>query len=260
MQRAPLTAPWLPAAGGAVLGLAAGLAIYAPATWLAAAVQRATAGHVLLADARGTIWTGSARLVLAGGAGSKDAAALPGRFDWTLRPHWRGASVRLRAPCCIAGEVPLLLRPGWGRMALDVGPAQVHWPAASLAGLGTPWNTLQLEGELRLSAQTLSVEWAAQRLALAGQAELVAHNISSRLSTLRPMGSYRIILQGGSAPTLRLATLAGSLQLAGSGQWVGNRLRFQGEASAEPAREAALSNLLNIIGRRSGSRSIISIG
>jgi general secretion pathway protein N len=95
---------------------------------------------------------------------------------------------------------------------------------------------------------------------MAGGAELVARNMSSRLSTLRPMGSYRITLLGGTVPSLRLDTLEGSLQLAGSGQWVGRRLRFQGEASAAPEREAALANLLNIIGRRTGPRSIITIG
>ena len=37
-------------------------------------------------------------------------------------------------------------------------------------------------------------------------------------------------------------------------------VRFAGEASAAPEREAALSNLLNIIGRRNGARSIITVG
>jgi general secretion pathway protein N len=74
------------------------------------------------------------------------------------------------------------------------------------------------------------------------------------------MGSYRINLQGGATPTLRLDTIDGSLRLSGSGQWVGRRLRFTGEATAAPEREAALSNLLNIIGRRNGPRSIITIG
>ncbi len=95
---------------------------------------------------------------------------------------------------------------------------------------------------------------------IAGRAELTAQRVSSRLSTLRPMGSYRLALQGGDVPTLTLSTLEGHLQLSGSGQWVGNRLRFAGEASAAPEREAALSNLLNIIGRRSGARSIITVG
>ena len=74
------------------------------------------------------------------------------------------------------------------------------------------------------------------------------------------MGSYRLLLQGGSTPTLELTTLGGALQMHGSGQWVGQRLRFEGEARAAPEREAALSNLLNIIGRRQGARSLITLG
>jgi len=84
--------------------------------------------------------------------------------------------------------------------------------------------------------------------------------MASRLSPLRPMGSYRLTLSGGVAPTLRLDTLEGDLRLTGSGQWVGSRLRFNGEASAPPEREAALANLLNLIGQRRGPRSLITIG
>ena len=40
----------------------------------------------------------------------------------------------------------------------------------------------------------------------------------------------------------------------------GHCAHFTGEASAAPDREAALSNLLNIIGRRQGVRSIITVG
>jgi general secretion pathway protein N len=74
------------------------------------------------------------------------------------------------------------------------------------------------------------------------------------------MGSYRFSLTGGTPVTLALTTLQGSLQISGSGQWVGGQLRFNGEASAAPEHQAALSNLLNIIGRRNGARSIIKVG
>ena len=252
--------PWSWAAAGGVLGMLVALAVFAPARWLAAAVQQATQGRVLLADARGTVWGGSAQLVLTGGPGSTDAAALPGRFTWQLHPRWNGAAAAVRAECCMARPVPLRLRVRPSGAALDVGDSESRWPAALTSGLGTPWNTMQFEGDLSLKTQGLSVEWSAGRPAIAGRAELVALRVTSRLSTLRPMGSYRITLQGGAPATLRLETLEGSLRLAGNGQWVGSRLRFRGEASAAPEREAALANLLNIIGRRSGSRSIISIG
>jgi general secretion pathway protein N len=119
---------------------------------------------------------------------------------------------------------------------------------------------LQFDGDLLLMTHELSVEWVQGRLAIAGRAELTAQRVSSRLSTLRPMGSYRITVLGGTPPTLQLETLEGSLQLSGSGQWVGSRMHFSGAASAAPEHEGALSNLLNIIGRRSGARSIITIG
>lgn len=259
-QRVVREVPWSWAAAGGLLGILAALVTFAPARWLAAAVQQASQGQVLLADARGTVWGGSAQLVLTGGPGSTDAAALPGRITWNLQPRWNGAAAAVRAECCMAQAMPLRMRLHWGGAAVDVGDGESHWPAAVTAGLGTPWNTLQFDGELSLKTQGLSVEWSAGRPVIAGRAELVALRVTSRLSTLRPMGSYRITLQGDGPATLRLETLDGSLRLAGSGQWVGSRLRFRGEASAAPEREAALANLLNIIGRRSGSRSIISIG
>lgn len=252
--------PWGWAAGGALLGLVIAIALFAPARWLAQAVARASRGQVLLADARGTVWNGSARLVLTGGAGSTDAATLPGRLAWQVRPALAGADARVRADCCMERPLALRARWHWGGAAVQIDDSVSEWPAAVTAGLGTPWNTLQFDGDLRLSTQGLSVEWSAGRPAIAGRAELVALRVASRLSTLRPMGSYRITLQGGTPATLRLDTLEGSLQLSGSGQWVGSRLHFRGEASAAPDRESALANLLNIIGRRNGPRSIISIG
>ena len=253
-------APWGWAVGGLLLGALLALALFAPARWLAGAVQRASAGQVLLADARGTVWNGTARLVLTGGEGSNDAAALPGRVQWQLRPAFNGIAARIGADCCTATPLQLRVALGLGKARVNVADGVSMWPAALLVGLGTPWNTLQLDGELGLSTQGLSVEWSEGRLALAGRAELAAARISSRLSTLRPMGSYRITLTGGATSTLELATLEGSLQLSGTGRWVGSRLRFEGVASAAPEREAALANLLNIIGRRSGARSIITIG
>ncbi|MFN9212289.1 MAG: type II secretion system protein N, partial [Betaproteobacteria bacterium] len=59
--------------GFAAVALAAVLAtvlVVAPAQWVAAAVDRASDGHLLLADARGTLWRGDATLVVAAGRGN----------------------------------------------------------------------------------------------------------------------------------------------------------------------------------------------
>jgi len=245
---------------GLLLGTLAALTTFAPARWLASSLASATGGRLVLDDPRGTVWSGSARLVLTGGTASQDRSALPGRMQWQLRPAWSGLRAQLSATCCTPAPLVLQAQPRWKGARITLADGQSQWPAAVLAGLGTPWNTLQPQGQLALQTQGLQADWAAGRLVLAGQARLDALAISSRLSTLRPMGSYRLTLQGGAAPTLALQTLQGDLQLSGSGQWVGQRLRFTGEASAAPEREGALSNLLNIIGRRNGARSLISLG
>ncbi len=252
---------WGWALAGALLGGLPALALFAPAQWLASGVARASSGQVRLAQARGTVWNGSAQLVLTGGHSSQDASALPGRLDWQLRPTWSGGVRALvHATCCTPAPLRLHLQPRWGGARLRVADGSSQWPAALLTGLGTPWNTLQLQGQLALQTLGLNAEWASGRMLLAGQLQLDALAVSTRLSTLKPMGSYRLLLQGGSAPTLQLTTLDGALQMHGSGQWVGQRLRFEGEATAAPEREAALSNLLNIIGRRRGARSLITLG
>ncbi len=253
-------APWRWAGAGLLVGLALALILFAPARWLAARVSAATDGQVLLQDARGTVWNGSAQLVLTGGAGSSDAAALPSRVQWRLRPAPGGVHAVLSTECCTPQPLALDWRLGWNSRSLRVSDGRSQWPASLLTGLGTPWNTLQLEGELALRTESLLLQWAQGRLSVAGQAELTAERMASRLTTLRPMGSYRLVLSGGDVPTLQLSTLDGPLRLSGTGQWVASRLRFSGEASAAPEREAALANLLNIIGRRNGARSIITLG
>lgn len=253
--------PWGWALAGTVLGACTALVFGLPAQWLAAGLERASSGHVQLVAVRGSVWNGSAQLLLTGGTDSQSAAALPGRLHWRARPTWQGLSADLLADCCTgATPVKLQVRPRWGGAELAIGDSQSRWPAGVLAGLGTPWNTLQLQGQLALKTEGFTAQSVRGRLALGGSANLEALAVSSRLSTLRPMGSYRLVLAGGEVPTLQLSTISGALQLSGNGQWVGQRLRFSGEAQAAPGREPALSNLLNIIGRRSGARSLISLG
>jgi general secretion pathway protein N len=136
-----------------------------------------------------------------------------------------------------------------------------------LSGLGAPWNTLQPEGNLNLVTEQLQLQAWPGRIDMQGRMVLTAENMSSKLSTLRPMGTYQVSLgklgndsTSATSPALALTTLSGSLLLSGQGQWQNNRLQFRGEASAVPEHAAALSNLLNIIGRRQGARSLLSLG
>ncbi|MDQ3058019.1 MAG: type II secretion system protein N [Pseudomonadota bacterium] len=255
------TSPWRWALAGTLAGLVLASVLFAPARWLATLVQQASGERIMLLAPQGSIWQGSAQLVLSGGSGSRNAMALPGALAWRLRPAWNGARLELNAPCCIRQPLTLRATPaGWGGVHLALSDGQSQWPASLLAGLGTPWNTVQAQGQLAASTQGFSLQWQQGRLSLAGRLQIDATQISSRLSTLQPMGSYRLTLQGGATSTLALDTLEGSLQLSGQGQWAGQRLHFDGAASAAPESVEALSNLLNIIGRRNGARAIIKVG
>lgn len=256
----PLPCPGRWAFFGAAAGALFALVLFAPARWLAAAIHDATGQQLVLADPRGTVWRGSARLTLTGGAGSRDMTALPERVQWTLSPGFTGLHMSVLAECCTPRAAQLHVVPHLSGWQVDVADTQVDWPASLLSGLGTPWNTLQPTGQLSLQSRALSAQWISGRLLLSGNAVLNARNIASPLSTLQPLGSYRVRLQGGPTISATLETLEGGLLLKGSGQWVGARLHFLGEASAAPEREAALANLLNIVGTRNGSRSIITIG
>ncbi|MFN4264621.1 MAG: type II secretion system protein N [Aquabacterium sp.] len=260
---------------GAALGALVGLILFAPASWLAQGVVNLTGGRLLLAESQGTIWNGDAVVILTGGPGSRDARALPGRLGWRIKPHGLGVRVALQQDCCMPVPVLLDVKAGWGRVRTELklmpsgaeaepvamGPVG-RWPAAWLGGLGTPWNTLQLGGLLRMNSSNLAFEWVQGRLRVEGQMDLTLDNVTSPITTLERLGSYRMDVYADpeGQVALQLSTLEGSLLLTGQGAIGAGGTRFRGQATAVEADRGALDNLLNIIGRRTGPVSVISIG
>lgn len=257
-------------AWGAAIGTLIGVLAHAPAAWLAGQIERQTAGRLVLADAQGTVWRGDAVLVLTGGSGSRDARVLPGRLGWQLRlGGWGALRLSLQQDCCLPEPLTVRIQPGWGHLDLALSggtpDAEVRgvWPAAWLAGLGTPWNTLDLSGTFQLQGRGLGARWSASAVQMRGQADLVFVQLGSRLTTLDALGSYRLSLSaqpGQSGMDISLQTEQGALRLQGQGSLGPAGLRFRGEARASDAEREALNNLLNIIGRRQGELSVISIG
>lgn len=93
-----------------------------------------------------------------------------------------------------------------------------------------------------------------------GLTRLEALAVSSRLSPLKPLGGYRLDVEGGDNARMNLSTLNGDLQLVVKAGGSDRVCISMAKLLPAPSREAALSNLLNILGRRQGTRSIITFG
>lgn len=85
-----------------------------------------------------------------------------------------------------------------------------------------------------------------------GIAEVLWRDAASNFSVVRPLGDYRLSLEGQSA--LRLETTRGDLRLTGRGTLdsVNGLVRFTGLANAQ-GRVADLSELLKLIGPGPGA-------
>ena len=157
---------WAWAWVGASLGGLLALGFWAPAHWLAKGVSQASQTQVTLLNPRGTVWDGTAQLALTGGSGSSDTVALPGRVEWKIRPSWGKLRLSILATCCTPDALQLEVQAHGLRAAtLSLADQQSTWPSSLLVGLGTPWNTLQLQGKLQLHTTGLSLDLSPEKAA-----------------------------------------------------------------------------------------------
>ena len=259
---------------GALTGLLVGLVLQAPASWLSEAIATASHQRMLLLNPQGTIWQGSADWALNDGSAAGQSSTglpsrLPSRLQWQISPHVElqnfaiGFKLAITTACCTPSAWQIFVSPNWHGVRVSSNDHVSQWPATWLIGLGAPWNTIQAEGQLQLQTKQLQwqLPWSKTTEAkLTGQMELQWQQFSTRLSTLRPLGNYRVLVKGGDTMQLQLDTLEGSLQMKGHGEWLQGRLRFRGEAQAQTDAETALSNLLNVLGQRRGNISFMEIG
>ncbi|AVR98878.1 type II secretion system protein N [Pseudoduganella armeniaca] len=236
------------------------LLVFFPAAWVAVLVERQTDGRLTLGDAQGTLWHGSA---FVGGAASSSAAVtplLPGRFTWQLSPLSLLGSVRMELSNPEALTQPVLFTGSWRQWQLS--PAVLRLPADGLSGLGAPLNTLALSGRLQLAWTSLQLALVQRNVAVEGRTTLQMQDVSSRLTSIRPLGSYQLALDWhGQQAGVDLSTTKGPLLLSGTGQLHNGRLQFSGQAEAAKGYEETLGNLLNLLGQRRmvGGKNIIAL-
>ena len=252
---------WLVAAAGGALATLVTAATLAPAQWAAQMVQKVSGDHVELAEADGTIWNGSALLVLASGGGQA-RSTLPDRLSWHLSP-WPllvgTFDLTLRHPSALMAPVRISAYLD-GR--LQLGAATLRLPAAMLAGLGAPLNTVRPGGTISLHTDGVEVARGQCHGSVTAEWEYA----SSALTPVAPIGHYMLQTSGSYPGTrLQLQTISGPLELAGSGTISeGGRLSFQGiarpEPTADPWTKSQLTGLISLLGRRDGDAAILSLG
>ena len=242
MRRLRAALPWL------LVGvLSSGVVLLArlPAAWIAPQFARATQGHVNLVDPEGSLWHGSATLMLAAGRDASGATLLPGRIVWRTA-FWPLFVARVRMEMLQTEAMPEAVTVEASPRGANVSAGAIAVPASLLAGLGAPFNTLDLGGNVRL-------EWSPWRMFgtdAFGRLTVSLADMSSRVSLVKPLGSYQVVLQAqGAASTLDLSTSKGPLTLTGHGTFSRASVSFQGTASAAPDQRDNLAGLLNLLGR-----------
>lgn len=256
----------------ALIGLATAVATavwFAPAALVDVALNNATSGRLRLANAGGTFWQGSGRLVLADTLANVNTSnertddgtvvqglVLPGDIQWTISrlPLFIGM---LEASLRLDGMVaPLRLN---GRIDELRGSAgSLNLASIELSRLGSPWNTIRPSGLISLRWNDFTIK----RTLFEGKMTIEIRDASSVMTPVQPLGSYQVDIESsGAKADLKLVTLAGPLNLTGAGIWTSQRgVSFSAEANADPSERERLQAFLAMVGRRQGDKVIIKIG
>ena len=100
------------------------------------------------------------------------------------------------------------------------------------------------------------------RVAVTGRTVLAMTDMGSRMSPVKPLGSYEMKMDWhGQEAALTLQTTRGALLLSGNGSLRNGRLQFSGQAEAATGYEEQLANLLNLLGQRKANsdKNIIAL-
>ncbi|MBE0613913.1 MAG: type II secretion system protein N [Burkholderiales bacterium] len=232
--------------GLGLVAYALGLIATAPATLIDARLDRASAGGLRLAEAHGTLWSGTGQIEI------RDASRDTGiakHIAWRFRPAYllRGRLFYEVTLDHAARHFPVTV----SATRIEVEGADINLPAATL-GLGAPkLAPLGLTGDMLLHIARLSFG----RGSVQGNATLQWRGAGSAFTRISPLGDYELRLEGdGAAVRASLRTLQGPLQLDGQGSWSsGQNPQFRGSARVPPPQQQQLSPLLRMIAVERGA-------
>ena len=246
MRRALLATAFAFAAG---LGAyAATLVVLAPATLVDAVLERASGGRLRLANAEGSLWTGSGWIEIRDAQGR---AGIARSLAWRVE-RWsflRGSLVAQVELDRAAAPFPVT----FSLSRIELARVGIRLPAAAL-GLGMPrLAPLRLTGEVVLDIPNLAIE----RGRMDGAASLQWRAAGSALTPVSPLGDYEVRFQAaGPVVHATLSTLSGPLLLEGSATWSnGSSPSFLATARVPAQHQDQLSPLFRLVAVERGAGS-----
>ncbi|MFZ6846667.1 type II secretion system protein N [Undibacterium sp. RuRC25W] len=246
--------------GTAILSLILTILFLLPASWMGVLIERQTHGRLCLGDVQGSFWSGSAFVGVAATANDPVTPLFPGRFSWEISPLILLTQIDLELQNSESLSAPLKVSGNFSEW--HVSPASIVLPTERLEGLGAPLNTIGPSGNLHLSWNNLQFTREGTLLSAQGQLQLDLAEMASRLSPVRPLGSYKMSFDlHGTSADVNLITQTGPMMLSGTGALNSGRFQFSGKAWAQEGQETKLANLLNLLGqrRKDGDKDVIAL-
>ena len=217
------------------------LLVLAPATLLDAGLAHASHGRLRIAEARGTLWSGTGQLEILDAAGR---GGIERNLSWNFQPQ-----------SVLGGQLGFLVDAGQGskRFPLTVSIWRIQivgadfvLPAAALGIAAPRLAVVEPTGDLRVHIATLSLVDGA----ILGNGIVEWRAAGSSLTSVAPLGDYELRFQGSAGGLhASLRTVKGLLQLEGTGSRgkTGPPLFFA-TARVGPEHQLQLAPLLRLIG------------
>jgi general secretion pathway protein N len=217
--------------------------ITAPASLLDRGLQFFSQNRLLLANATGSIWRGSATPALRTREGH--FVTLP-FLQWkiTLSSLFSGKIIAHlqwdNQPANAATEIVISMK------QIELHHATLQLPARLLEESSVMLKPAQFRGQLQVQGEYLVLS----NRGMEGNVIVDWKQASSAISSIAPLGDYHLTLNGSGAKiNIGLSTLTGVLQLTGDGDWLAGRgLEFHGKAQASAGNQDNLRELLHHLG------------
>jgi general secretion pathway protein N len=222
------------------------LVVVAPASLLATVVEKGSKGRFVLANASGTVWQGNAIPAIRQRTGGLLALE---KLHWNIAvlPLFAGKISSQFHWDNVEQDQPMMAVMSLSQLELRNAVFPFH--ADILGELSPLLQPVQMSGEMQIKSE----RFVFSRQGMNGTALVDWTNAGSVLSSVKPLGHYRINLAGnGDRLDIALITITGMLLLEGNGSLItGRGLSFQGTARASIDSNGSLDELLSNLGPES---------